>query len=275
MDGMLLSLEQAGFAYRRGRPVLRGVTVSIAQGKVTAVVGPNGAGKSTFLRVLLGVLSPSEGRALIDCEGRGTTQDVGSVSARRRAAHVAYVAQQSAAGEAFTVEQIVRLGRLSRPGNDDAVMVAMEQMSLMELRRELFATLSAGQQQRVALARAIAQLAGGEPAAGRQAILADEPCSAMDPKHMLRSMDVLREQAAAGRGVVVVLHDLTMALRYADEAIVLDAAGTMAAKGAAEEVLSPEVLGRVYGVEFERLGGAGIGAEGVGVAMVPRSVGGP
>jgi iron complex transport system ATP-binding protein len=248
---MLLRAENASFAYRPGRPVLRGVTAAVLPGKVTAIVGPNGAGKSTLLRLLLGVIEPKGGRVTADL-GAGEA-DVAGIPARRRAGHLAYVPQQSAAGDAFTVEQIVRLGRLSRPRDEEAVAAAMRRMAIEELRAELFEQLSAGQRQRVTLARALAQLAGGDVAPARQAILADEPCSAMDPKHFVGAMEALREEALAGRSVLVVLHDVTAALRFADEAIVLDAAGSLAARGPCGEVLSPGILGSIYGIEFERL----------------------
>lgn len=269
----LLALDSVDFAYRPGRPILRAVTAPLSAGKLTAIVGPNGAGKSTLIKVLLGVLAPTSGRARITL-ATGEA-DVSSVPPRRRAASLAYVAQQSTAGEAFTVEQIVRLGRLSRPVNAPAIAAALERMSLSDVRGELFATLSAGQQQRVSLARALAQLAGADVDAARQGILADEPCSAMDPKHLVRAMGVLREEARAGRTVVVVLHDITTAIRFADDALVLDSQGRLAASGPAASVLTPATLAPVYGIEFDRLGsdadgpdGGGVG--GGGVAIVPR-----
>jgi iron complex transport system ATP-binding protein len=265
---MLLALEHVDFAYRSGRQVLRDVTVAFAPGKVTAIVGPNGAGKSTLLRLLLGVLAPTKGAVRVDL-GEGPAP-VTSIAARRRAGHLAYVAQQSIAGHAFTVEQIVRLGRLSRPTIHAAVDTAIRRMGLEERRGDLFATLSAGQQQRVTLARALAQLAGEDIAPGRQAILADEPCSAMDPSHLVRAMQVLRDEAAMGRSVVVVLHDVTTAVRFADDALVLGANGSLVAHGGAGGVLTPEVLAPVYGIGFERLGTEG-GAG--GVAIVPARVG--
>jgi iron complex transport system ATP-binding protein len=259
----LLRLEGAEFAYRRGRAVLRGVSAPVAAGRVTAIVGPNGAGKSTMLRLLLGVLAPTRGRVLLESDG--SPAGVSAIPARRRAARLAYVPQQSTAGESLTARQIVRLGRLARPVDEGAVDRAMERMSLGELGHELFATLSAGQQQRVALARALAQLAGGDVPPSAQAILADEPCSAMDPNHLVRSLGVLREEAGAGRAVVIVLHDVTTALRFADDVLVLDGCGRLAAQGAAGGVLTPETLAPVYGIGFERLESRGAG----GAALVP------
>ena len=243
--------------------MLHGVTASFAPGRLTAVVGPNGAGKTTLLRLLLGVLKPTSGAVTLELDGR--PDDVWALTARARAPHIAYVPQQPSAGESFTVEQVVRLGRLARPTMPGAIDAALEELSLLGERGCLFETLSAGQQQRVALARAVAQLAGGDVPPAHQALLADEPCSAMDPNHMVRAMGVLRAQATAGRSVIVVLHDLTAALRFADDALVLDVTGGVAASGAATDVLTPSVLGGVYSIGFERLEAPG----GAAHALVP------
>lgn len=247
---MLLHVDNADFAFRRRKPVLRCVTAAIAPARVTAVVGPNGAGKTTLLRLMLGVLSPTGGRVTIRLPDG--SREISSVPPRLRARHLAYVPQQPSVGEAFTVEQIVRMGRLSRPADPGAVDYAIEILSISELRGELFDMLSAGQQQRVALARAVAQLSGNDVPGPHQALLADEPCSAMDPNHMVRAMDVLRRQARAGRAVVLVLHDLSAALRFADDALVLDSDGRLAAQGPVADVLTPAVLGAVYSVGFRR-----------------------
>jgi iron complex transport system ATP-binding protein len=230
--------------------VLRGVDAKIPHARITAVVGPNGAGKTTLLRLMLGVLAPTAGRVTLQLPtGR---EEIASMPPRRRAGRIAYVPQQPGAGEAFSVEQIVRMGRLSRSSVPGAVDDALELLSIGDLRREPFATLSAGQQQRVALARAVAQLMGDDVPAPHQAILADEPCSAMDPNHMVRAMDVLRRQARAGRAVVLVLHDLAAALRFADDALLLDSRGNLAAHGRVAEVLTPGMLANVYAVGFQR-----------------------
>lgn len=246
---MLLELTDVDFAFRRGRPVLQSISALFPAGRVTAVVGPNGAGKTTLLRLMLGVLAPSQGRVLIRLDNGAS--DVARVAPRRRAQHLAYIPQQPVAGDAFTVEQIVHLGRLSRAADTRAVDHAIDALSLGPLRSELFEKLSAGQQQRVALARAVAQLAGDDVPPRLQAILADEPCSAMDPSHMVRAMQLLKQEAAH-RAVVIILHDLTAALRFADDAIVLHNDGRVAFHGPVSDALTPERLENVYEVGFRR-----------------------
>lgn len=250
---MTLTAENVDFTYAprdaAAAPVLRGVSAAFEPGTLTAVIGPNGAGKSTLLRLLMGVLRPTNpgGRVLLHGE------PVAAIPPRRRAAFLAPIPQRTLVSADFTVRQVVRLGRFARPADNGAVERAMEMMEVADRAAEPFSTLSAGQQQRVVLARALAQLDGTDPPPERQAILADEPCSAMDPRHELHAMHVLRAQARAGRAVVVVLHDFVAAARFADRAVVLDASGRVAAAGPAGEVLRAGVLGGVFGVRFREL----------------------
>ena len=255
---MTLAFEGVSFGYRRGAPVLRDVRAAFAPGRVHAVVGPNGAGKTTLLRIALGMLRPWEGRATL---GR---HDVRSLRARERAMRMAYTAQRPSVVGAFSVAQVVRFSRHATGADEGAVARALATMRLDGSAGETFAALSVGQQQRAALARSLAQIDGPEEAYGSRVLLADEPVSAMDPAHALHAMETLREVARRGASVIVVLHDLTIARRFADEALVLDASGRVAAQGDAKETLTPDLLGPVYGVRFvEADAGAG------GVAVLP------
>ncbi len=119
-----------------------------------------------------------------------------------------------------------------------------------------FGLLSAGQQQRVTLARALAQLSLPAPP-GTRALLADEPCAAMDPRHALTCLGLIRQLAADGLAVGVVLHDLSAVLRFADEAIVLDSAGSLAAAGPLDTAVTAPVLGPVFGVPFRQVNDSG------------------
>lgn len=228
------------FGYRRGAPVLCGVSAEIGPG-VTVLVGPNGAGKSTLVRVLMGVSRAWSGRVEID--GR----DVDSLGAKERARRVAFVAQRPDVAAAFSVREVVALGRYAFGGGEGAVDRALERMELGGLGAAPFATLSVGQQQRVTIARALAQVDGMQ---GAGALLADEPFSAMDPAHCAAAAGVVRKLGAQGASVLLVLHDFTLARRLADRAVVLDQEGRVVAQGAAEKVLEPGVLEGVFGVAF-------------------------
>lgn len=240
---MDLVAHNASFAYRRARPVLAGVTASFPRGAVTAIVGPNGVGKTTLLRLLAGVRPPTAGSVTLG------DRPVASIPERERARHLAYLAQRPDLAFAFTVERVVAFGAFAGGSADGRARAALERVGLADRADDLFAELSVGQQQLASLARALVQLDAGDG----PYLLADEPMSAMDPAHALHAGGLLRERAASGVGVVVILHDLTQALALADRALLLDPSGTVAGDGAAREVLTPERLAPVFRVRFDLL----------------------
>jgi iron complex transport system ATP-binding protein len=252
---MSLRAEGVEFGYVPGRAVLRGVSCALDGGRVTAIVGPNAAGKSTLLRLLLGTLRAWSGRVTLD--GR----DVPGLPYRERARRIAYIAQRSSVAFAFTVREVVRMGRFAAGtgwrADERAAGAALRRVGLLDRADEPFGVLSAGQQQRAMLARALAQLDTRRPAAapGRM-LLADEPAAAMDPRHAIETLGLFRELASGGVGVGVVLHDLTLAARFADRAVVLDGSGRVAADGPVGAALDPAVLEGVFGVRFDRLQGS-------------------
>src|SRR5262249_12498838 len=151
---------------------------------------------------------------------------------------------------AFTVAQVVRLGRYARGAeNEGAVRRSLDRVGLSPRAAEPFGTLSAGQQQLATLARVLAQLDG--PSDGAPVLLGVDPVEAMDPRHAMETLGLLRDMAAGGAAVLVVLHDLTLAARFADRAIVLGTDGRVAADGDAGEALDPARLEPVFGVPFE------------------------
>jgi iron complex transport system ATP-binding protein len=250
-----LRAREVSFAYSGERWVLRGVTFALMPGEITAVVGPNGAGKSTLLRVLAGLATPHRGDVLV--EGRA----LAGLAAGERAKRVAYIAQRGELSEGFSVRQTVALGRYAAGGGDGAhVERALVRCGLEGLAEEGFHRLSVGQQQRVALARALAQLGGITGGV----LLADEPLASLDPRHAGLAAAILREEAAAGRAVAVVVHDLTAAARLADRVVVLNSRGTMTAWDAPGEALSPVRLRRLFGVAFDRADTPG------GAVIAPR-----
>lgn len=243
----MLEARDIRFAYRRNGPiVLDGVNVSCEAGVRTAVVGPNGSGKSTLLRVLAGLRRPSAGSVTLG----GVA--VGQMGARERARRVALVPQSPEAAFGFSVARVVAFGRFAAGGSGDAnhpaVRAALERVGLAERMDDPFDELSVGQRQRAVLARAIAQLDDTAEAV----LLADEPIASMDPAHAGDAMDLLTERAVAGVAVVAVLHDLGLAARWADRAVVLGAGGRVSAEGDAGEVLAPDRLEAVFGVGFHR-----------------------
>ena len=148
---MSLAVETLSFAYGR-RVVLSGINGTVAPGRVTALIGPNAAGKSTLLRAMVGSLRPTQGCVRVDGELAHRLRG------RRLAKRIAYVPQRSAVAAAFTVRQVVELGRYALPSSRARVDDALGRLDLLEVADRPFPELSVGQQQRVALARAVAQL---------------------------------------------------------------------------------------------------------------------
>jgi len=244
----MLTADEVTFAYTPGTPVLRSVSAALPPGSITAIMGPNGAGKTTLMRLLLGLLAPSEGAIRL---GDDLVSDL---SPARRASRLAYVPQSVGLAFGFTVRALLGFGcvRASREARDKAVAKVLDQLDLKGRAEEAFASLSAGQQQRVLLGRAIAQLEATRRQDGPRAIIADEPASAMDPRHAREAMAILRSVAERGDIVGVVLHDFPLASRHADRLVLLDAEGRVAASGPFEEASEPGTLARVFGVPFER-----------------------
>jgi iron complex transport system ATP-binding protein len=237
-DQPTMQLQDLDFAYQADRPVIRGVSVEARPGRLIALIGPNASGKSTLLRIMLGHLAPGHGKVFL------RDRPLDRIPAARRAAAVSYVPQRSSASFAYSVAHVVAMGRFALPWDQQAVSNALAACELNDLATEPFMHLSMGQQQRVLLARALAQ-SGGEG----QMMLLDEPLSAMDLLHVHRSMEILRRRAGEGLCVVVVLHDLNLAARYADEVWLMDA-GRIAAAGPWDHVMRSEVLEPVYGVRL-------------------------
>lgn len=261
----LVALEGVEYGYAPGRPIVKGLSGAVRAGKLTALIGPNAAGKSTLLKLMLGQARPWRGSVKLG------GSEVWSMGAAERARLISYVPQRAGVGFAFSVEQVVGMGRFAQgagiAADRAAAEGALEACDLTGLRERVFSELSFGQQQRVLLARALAQARGR----GRLMLL-DEPGSAMDLWHVHHMMGWLVRLARSGLGVVVVLHDLNLASRYADEVWLMDQGGLVAA-GSWGEVLRPGLLEPVYrvGLKVALVEGEGAGHGGRPVFCVePR-----
>lgn len=248
--GVTLLCDQCGFGYAPGRPVIRGVSAAFSPGRVTGVIGPNAGGKTTLLRLLAGLRTPERGRVTLAGAG------IGEMSVSERARRLVFVPQRSEVAFAFAAREIVALGGLGAEGRAaERVERALAAVELGDVGETVFSNLSAGQQQRATLARALVQVDAWNEGGGHRFVLADEPVSAMDPKHAVSALDVLRDVAARGIGVVCVLHDLALVLRFCDDVLLLKQDGTVLALGPTRETLTPERLEELYGVGFETLRG--------------------
>lgn len=223
-----------------GQARVDGVSFAVGAGEVVALIGPNGAGKSLTLRGALGLI-PGTGTVMVGGEA------LADLSVTERARRIAYLPQQADAAWPVRVRDVVALGRFahgaaaSRLSGEDAeaVQAALTECDLLDLADRAVDTLSGGETARFHLARAFA--------ARTPWLVADEPVAALDPAQAFRVMDLIRAKAAQGLGVLVVLHDIALAARYADR-IVMMKDGHILADGETEAVLTSERLAELYGV---------------------------
>lgn len=238
-------LEAVDITYSiRGKRLVDGVSLDVKPGEVVVVAGPNGAGKSTLLKTLAGDIRATSGEVRVD--GRGLDRWRSRDLARRRAV----LPQSSSLAFPFRVLDIVLIGRgphLERAENARDVRIArdaLEAAGVRHLEDRTYTTLSGGERQRVHLARVMAQIwevREGEPCY----LLLDEPTASLDLAHQHVALGAAESVARAGGGVLVVLHDLNLAARYADR-IGLLADGRLVAIGTPAEVIEPSLIERVF-----------------------------
>ncbi|MEU1311575.1 ABC transporter ATP-binding protein [Streptomyces cinnamoneus] len=249
---MRLVVEQLTAGYP-GRPVVHGVDLAVPEGQVVAVVGPNGCGKSTLLRAIARLHQPESGTVRIG------DADIWALSPRRAAHRIALLPQSPQAPEAVTVAGLVRYGRHPHQGlfrqwsreDERAVESALRATGTAGLAGRRLDQLSGGQRQRCWLAMVLAQ--------ETPVVLLDEPTSALDLGHAVDVLELVREVAAAGRTVVMVLHDLASAARYADTVVALRD-GRIVAHGPSREVVDAALVRELYGIEADILSAPGDGS---------------
>lgn len=240
-------LEADELTFRLGGfTLLEGVGVEVQPGRVTAVVGTNGAGKSMLLRNLSGELRPTTGDVRI--EGR----PLGEFEPRELARRRAVMPQSSTLTFPFTAFEVVLLGRTphvsGREGTHDrfAAWGALERAGAEHLADRRYPTLSGGERQRVDFARALAQVWETRAGTARYLLL-DEPTASLDLARRHELLMSVRSFAEAGVGVLIVLHDLNLAARYADDLLVLTG-GRVSARGAPRKILTPELIREAFGL---------------------------
>ncbi len=229
------------FHYKNCPVVLQNVDFQAEDGHFLAILGNNGAGKSTLLKCMNGILKPDAGSLLLDGE------DLLTMPHRQVAQRVAFVAQTVASTQ-MTVHDMVMLGRRPYMGwsfsreDHDIVHAAMARLGLMDMRGRFLNQLSGGERQKVMLARALAQ----QP----RLLLLDEPTSALDIRNQYQVLKIVGELCRTeGLTAVVVIHDLTLALRFCDRFLLMRDGQVYRCGGL--EVLDKTALREVYGVDAE------------------------
>lgn len=228
------------------RALVDAVSTRVEPGTLTVVVGPNGAGKSTLLRCLTGERSPDAGEVTL--EGRALEVHTPRALARKRAV----LSQRSEVGFAFTALEVVLLGRTPWGDQESSSgrRLAAELLGRVGLARDAhtpYGRLSGGEQQRVHFARVLAQLDGAPPRA--RYLLLDEPSTHLDPGRQHEALRLCRALCDEGAGVLAVLHELSLAAKYADR-VLLMSGGKAVAQGATREVLVASELERAYQTRF-------------------------
>ncbi|WP_250447266.1 ABC transporter ATP-binding protein [Actinotalea sp. C106] len=240
-------LEAHGLSLGYGRaPIVHEVDLRVRPGALTVLVGANASGKSTLVRGLARLLTPQTGSVTLDGE------DLSRLPSRQVARTIGVLPQTPVAPDGIRVGDLVAHGRYPhqsffrghRSDDDDVVAAALEATDAGALVDRRVDELSGGQRQRVWIAMALAQ----QP----EILLLDEPTSALDVAHQVEVLEVLRGEVTRGRTVVLVIHDLTLAARYADDLVVM-AGGRVLARGEPVTTLTEEVVERAFGVRARLL----------------------
>jgi iron complex transport system ATP-binding protein len=238
---MGLSARQVRLGYH-GTTVVAGLSLEIPAGRITAVVGPNACGKSTLLKALARLLAPTAGAVYLD------GSDIHRLPTRRVATRVGILPQDASAPDGITVVDLVGRGRYPHqswrrswsPADEAAVIEAMTATGTLDLAARPVDELSGGQRQRAWIAMALAQQT--------PILLLDEPTTYLDLAHQIEVLDLIMDlNQRDGRTVVLVLHDLNHAARYADHLVAMHR-GVIAAEGPPADVLTEQLVTQVYGI---------------------------
>ena len=240
---MTVAVENLGFGYP-GKPIGRGVSFDVGAGETVVLLGPNGSGKTTLFKTILGLLAPQEGAVAI------ANEPLARLSRRQIARKLGYVPQASAGFFPFTVLDTVLMGRTAHlglfatPGKRDRAVAEekLASLGIQGIKDEPYTQISGGQRQLVLIARALAQEAAF--------LIMDEPTASLDFGNQVRVLDQVRRLARAGIGVVLSTHDPDHAFVVGDRVAVIHE-GRLYALGPPEEVVTADMLARVYGVDVE------------------------
>lgn len=230
---------------RNGRRIVDDASIALNPGELTILAGPNGAGKTTLARALAGLIA-SDGEVTFD----GTP--FASMTLRERARALAYLPQGHEFHWPMRVDAIVALGRephadpFSRKTDADrsAIARALAATSVEPFADRLITTLSGGECARVAIARALATEA--------PVLIADEPTASLDERHRLIVMELLRNVARQGAAVVAIIHNLALAMRFADKVVLMNE-GRIVASGTPQDALTPGRIAEIFGVSVNRI----------------------
>lgn len=243
-----MALDARNLQFQIGsRTLIQGLDLAVAAGECVAVVGPNGAGKTTLFRLLSGELQAQQGQVLFN--QRPLQAWPLSQLARMRSV----LPQASSLQFAFTVREVVAMGRMphatGRMADNAIVEEVMAVCDVARLSQRIYTELSGGERQRVQLARVLAQVWRPVPD-GERLLLLDEPTSALDLAHQLELMQVVKQVCSADIAVLIIVHDLNLAARFADRILMLHE-GKPVAVGTPAEVMRSDLIECVFNVKTQ------------------------
>ncbi|MBN2305740.1 MAG: ABC transporter ATP-binding protein [Anaerolineae bacterium] len=256
---VVLQAEALGYAYQPGQPVLRDVSLSVAPNAIVFLLGHNGCGKTTLLEILGGIRAPQAGRVLFN------GSDIRRIPAHKRAQRVGMVPQMHSPVFAYTVRQVVLMGRtpylglFGTPGRQDYDIAdeALEQVGLGALRDRPYTDLSGGERQLTLVARGLAQQT--------DVLLLDEPTAHLDPHNQRSVLETVAELSENRVSFVISSHNPNSALLYAHHVIVMKT-GRIVAAGSPSDVLTEDTLSTSYDMPVEVI----YSEDRIARAIVPR-----
>lgn len=237
----MLEIKNLTFSYPGKRKLLNNISVSFPKGKITTILGPNGSGKSTLLKLACGIMRPQQGDILLE------QKNLCNMKPKERAKIMTLLEQVHCQTE-ITVEELVSYGRYphqkylsGRNSTEDEIIErALRQTCLESYRTRLLGTLSGGERQRAYIAMALAQ--------DTELIFFDEPTTYLDIHICFEVMELIRSLNRQGKTIVMVLHDLKMALEYSDYLILLENGG-LSASGTPDDIVKSGVLDRIFQIK--------------------------
>ena len=227
--------------------ILKNVNFKAVPGAITAIIGQNGSGKTTLLRALSGEFTDTTAVSINDVI-------LASMSEYELAKIRAVLPQSTTLTFPFTVHEVVKLGAINGPTHsknwqNDLINRALHAVGLGDYGNRFFQELSGGEQQRVQMARVLAQVWEAHTGDAPRWLFLDEPVSSLDIKHQISIMNIARDFANRGGGVVAAMHDLNLTALYADKIYVMYQGVTLA-NGTSENVLTDEILSSAYECQF-------------------------
>lgn len=240
---MSINVEDLSFSYGTQK-VLKSVSFGAEYGEFLSVLGPNGVGKSTLFRCMLGHLTPSGGRTLVD------GQDISGMSVAELSKRIAYIPQSHSPVFNYSALDIVlmgtaaQLGKFSSPGQEQFEQAAeiMDSLGIADLQSRGYSSISGGERQLVLIARAMAQQA--------KILIMDEPSSSLDFGNRIRVMETVKGLTEQGYCVIQSTHDPNQAYQYSDRILAMYGGGVLA-WGSPAETVCDAVMSKLYGVDVE------------------------